>query len=158
MLTLFTWRLSWSLCPSNWSYWNNCRNNSCTFFAKEQSVYNESNKEKVALDGCLQLIIIELMDLSMFGNIIIFESARRMWDHIEVLCEGIEEVRENKRQILVSQYEAFMARPKDGIIEVFKIFNNFMGSITATKSWTISFSWQFQTSLNIELTFLEKAI
>lgn len=46
-----------------------------------------------------------------------------MWDHIKVLCEGTEEVRNNKKQILVSQYEAFMANPKEGITEEIERFN-----------------------------------
>ena len=46
-----------------------------------------------------------------------------MWDHIEVLCEGTEEVRENKKQILVTQYEAFMAQPKESITDMFERFH-----------------------------------
>ena len=46
-----------------------------------------------------------------------------MWDHIEILCEGTEEVKENRRQILVTQYEAFMAQPRESITEMFERFH-----------------------------------
>lgn len=48
------------------------------FVAKEQSSRCESDKQKVALDGCLQLIIMESMDLSLPTNMATFESAKRM--------------------------------------------------------------------------------
>ena len=45
----------------------------------------------------------------MYVSVAHLGSAKKMWNHIVVLCEGIVEVKENKRQILVSLYEAFMA-------------------------------------------------
>ena len=67
-------------------------------------------KEKVALDDHLQLILLDSLsnDKVMGGNVITCSSAYDMWKKIELLCEGSEEVRENQKQILVSQYEAFM--------------------------------------------------
>lgn len=51
-----------------------------------------------------------------------------MWEYIEVLCEGTDEVRENKKHILVFQYEAFMAKLKKGIIEILERFNKLINS------------------------------
>lgn len=73
-----------------------------------------------------------------------------MWDHVEVLWEGTEEVRENKKQILVCQYETFMAKPKEGIIKVFERFNKLIselqlqGKIYNNKKLNIRFLCQFQ--------------
>lgn len=112
------------------------------YVAKE---WTNSEKEKVALDSHLQLIIIDSMDLSIFGNIAVYGIAKEMWDHIEVLCEGTEEVRENKKQILLSQYEAFMAQPKEGITEVFERFYRlvnellFNGKTYSTKELNMKF-------------------
>ncbi|KAL8149116.1 hypothetical protein AgCh_006209 [Apium graveolens] len=50
-------------------------------------------------------------------------------EKIEILCEGIEEVRSNQRRILVSQYEGFMAKPKEGITEVFERFNKLINDL-----------------------------
>ena len=100
-----------------------------TVKAKDPSKWNDSEKEMVALDSHLQLIIIDSMELSMFGNIASYKTAKEMWENIEILCEGTEEVRENKRQILVSQYEAFMAQPKEGITEVFVRFHKLVNDL-----------------------------
>ncbi|KAL8146899.1 hypothetical protein AgCh_004581 [Apium graveolens] len=44
----------------------------------------------------------------------------KIWEKIEILCEGTEEVRSNQRRIPVSRYEGVMAKPKEGITEVFE--------------------------------------
>jgi len=45
------------------------------------------------------------------------------------LCEGTEEVRSNQRRILVSQYEYFMAKSKEGITEVFERFKKLINDL-----------------------------
>lgn len=65
----------------------------------------------------------------MFSNIATFESIKRMRDHIEMMYVGTVEVRDNKRQILVFHYEAFMTRPKERIIEIFKRFNKVISEL-----------------------------
>ena len=91
--------------------------------------YTEDEKEKVTLDGCLQLIICDSLDTNMYYAVAHYDSAKEMWDHIEVLCEGMLEVRENKKHILISQYEAFMAQSKEGITEVFERFNRLINKL-----------------------------
>ena len=64
-----------------------------SYEANDPSKWTETKKEKVALDSHLMLIHIDSMDNSMFRNIASSNSAKEMWDHIEILCEGTEEVR-----------------------------------------------------------------
>lgn len=56
----------------------------------DPTTYNEAEKEKMSLDGCLQLIISDSMDLNMFGTISHIDSAKQIWDHIEVLYKDTE--------------------------------------------------------------------
>ena len=69
---------------------------------KKISEYTEAEKEKVALDDCLQLIIIESLDNDMHKSIVTRETAKEIWEIIELLYEGTTEVKKNQRQILVS--------------------------------------------------------
>ena len=48
-----------------------------TMKPKDPSRWNDSEKEKVALDSHLQLIIIDSMELSMFGNIASYKTAKK---------------------------------------------------------------------------------
>ncbi|KAL8134022.1 hypothetical protein AgCh_009193 [Apium graveolens] len=43
----------------------------------------------------------------MFDNIINCKTAKDVWDTIQVICDGTEQVRENKMQLLIQQYEHF---------------------------------------------------
>jgi len=52
-----------------------------------------------------------------------------MWKKIELLCEGSEEVRENQKQILVSQYEAFMANQGEELTIMFERFSKLLGEL-----------------------------
>ncbi|KAK1369485.1 hypothetical protein POM88_035577 [Heracleum sosnowskyi] len=56
----------------------------------------------------------------MCGNVIGCSSAKEMWNKIELLCEGSEEVKDNQRQILISQYEAFMEKSGEDLTTMFE--------------------------------------
>ncbi|XP_074323121.1 uncharacterized protein LOC141660060 [Apium graveolens] len=99
------------------------------FTPKEPSTYTELENEKVALDTGLKLILIEFLDNLIYNNIINYESAKQIWEKIEILCEGTEEVRSNQRTILVSQYEGFMDKLKEGITKVFERFNKLINNL-----------------------------
>jgi len=77
----------------------------------------------------LQLILIESLDNVMYNNIVNCDTAKQIWEKIEILCEGTEEVRSNQRRILISQYEGFMAKPKEGITDVFERFNKLINDL-----------------------------
>ena len=96
---------------------------------KDPSEYTEPEREKVSLDSALQLILIESLDNVMYNNIVNCDTAKQIWEKIEILCEGTEEVRSNQRRILISQYEGFMAKPKEGITDVFERFNKLINDL-----------------------------
>ncbi|KAK1377988.1 CCHC-type domain-containing protein [Heracleum sosnowskyi] len=62
----------------------------------------------------------------MCGNVIGCALAKDMWNKIELLCEGIEEVKDNQRKILISQYEAFMAKPGEDLTSIFERFSKLL--------------------------------
>ena len=89
------------------------------FVPKESSEFNDTEKDKVALDTSLQLIIVDSLDIAMLNQVINCSSAKQMWDTIELLMEGTTEVKENRLDILTSQYEAFKSLPGENISQVF---------------------------------------
>ncbi|KAL8110822.1 hypothetical protein AgCh_026529 [Apium graveolens] len=99
------------------------------FASKDPSEYTEPEREKVSLDSALQLILIESPDNIMYNNIVNCDTAKQIWEKIEILCEGTEEVRSNQRRILISQYEGFMAKPKESITDVFERFNKLINDL-----------------------------
>ena len=73
-----------------------------TSVPKESSEITPPEKEFMALDTSLQLFIVDSMDSNMCHQILNCISAKHMWDTIEVIMEGTEEVRENMFDILTS--------------------------------------------------------
>ncbi|KAL8103457.1 hypothetical protein AgCh_027877 [Apium graveolens] len=59
---------------------------------KDASEYTEPEREKVSLDSALQLILIESLDNVMYNNIVNCDTAKHIWEKIEKLCEGTEEL------------------------------------------------------------------
>ena len=56
-------------------------------------------------------------------------SGKQIWEIIEILCEGSAEFKDNQKQILVSQYEGFMAKANKSITEVFERFNKLINEL-----------------------------
>ena len=52
-----------------------------------------------------------------------------MWDTIGMIMEGTEEVRENRLDILTSQYEAFKSLPGESVTQVFERFNRLINEL-----------------------------
>ncbi|KAL8098292.1 hypothetical protein AgCh_031164 [Apium graveolens] len=57
------------------------------------------------------------------------KNSKHMWETIEVINEGTEEVRENKLEILTSEYEHFKSNPGEGITEVFERYNALINNL-----------------------------
>ncbi|KAK1373969.1 hypothetical protein POM88_030162 [Heracleum sosnowskyi] len=60
------------------------------------------HKEKKAMN-----ILFNGLDSDMFDNVINCSTAKEIWDTVQTICEGTEQVRENKMQLLIQQYEHF---------------------------------------------------
>ncbi|KAK1397160.1 hypothetical protein POM88_007023 [Heracleum sosnowskyi] len=95
---------------------------------KDPSEILEPEKEKMVLDDHLQLILLDslTLDKAMCGSVISCTSAKEMWIRLALLCEGSEEVKGNQRQILISQYEAFMAKPGEDLTSMFERFSKLL--------------------------------
>ena len=53
-----------------------------------------------------------------------------MWETIELLMEGTEDVKENRIDILTTQYEAFKTLPGEGITLVFERLNKLINELS----------------------------
>ncbi|XP_074342639.1 uncharacterized protein LOC141680265 [Apium graveolens] len=70
------------------------------------------------------------MDDDMSHQIMVCESARNMWETIEFLMEGTKDVRQNRPDILTSQYEALKSLPGESITQVFERLNKLLNDLS----------------------------
>lgn len=97
---------------------------------KPLTEYSDAEKEIVALDDSLQLIIVDAMDSTMSHQILNCESGKHMWDSIKMIMEGTDEVKENRLDILTSQYEAFKSFSGESISTVFERYNRLLNELS----------------------------
>ena len=72
---------------------------------KVPSKFTEEDEKEVHKDKKTMNILFNGLDQDMFDNVINCTTSKDIWDTIQTLCEGTEQVRENKMQLLVQQYE-----------------------------------------------------
>ena len=97
---------------------------------KPKSEWTAREKELVSLDVSLQLILVDAMDEDMSHQIMVCESGKHMWETIELLMEGTEDVKENRLDILTTQYEAFKSLPGESITSVFERLNKLLNELS----------------------------
>ncbi|KAK1365621.1 hypothetical protein POM88_041182 [Heracleum sosnowskyi] len=74
---------------------------------KDITEYTDSDKELIRLDTGLMLILADSADKEMRYQLMNCTSGKHMWDTINLIMEGTEDVQENRLDMLTSQYEAF---------------------------------------------------
>ncbi|KAK1397029.1 hypothetical protein POM88_006892 [Heracleum sosnowskyi] len=65
----------------------------------------------------------------MHNHVLNCKDAKHIWETIEIINEGTEEVRENRMAILISEYEHFKSNPGEGISEVFERYNKLINDL-----------------------------
>ena len=71
-------------------------------YPKDPVDYTPDEKEDASLNINLQLILVESLDLIMYNHVLNCKDAKHIWETIETINEGTEEVRENRLEILTS--------------------------------------------------------
>ncbi|XP_074374352.1 uncharacterized protein LOC141714750 [Apium graveolens] len=92
--------------------------------------WSARDKELIALDEGIQLILADSMDDDMSHQIMVCDSAKHMWETLELLMEGTEVIRRNRLDILTSQYEVFKSFPRESITQVFERLNKLLNELS----------------------------
>ena len=98
-------------------------------YAKEPEDFTPAEKEEASLDVSLQLILVDSLDPLMNRHVMNCKNSKHIWETIEVINEGTKEVRENKLEILTSEYEHYKSNPGEGITEVFERYNALINNL-----------------------------
>ena len=86
---------------------------------KIRSEFSPEEEAEVNLDRNVRNLIFQGLTDEFLQTVINCESAKEVWETLQVLCEGTEEVRENNKGMLIQQYEYFMAFPKETLTETY---------------------------------------
>ena len=98
-------------------------------YPKDPANYTLDEKEDASLDINMQLILVESLDPIMYNHLVNCKDAKHIWETIETINEGTKEVRENRLEILTSEYENFKSTSGKGISEVFESYNKLINNL-----------------------------
>ena len=96
---------------------------------KNPSEFTEEDGKEVHKDNKAMNILFNGIDDDMFDSVINCPTAKEVWDTIQTLCEGTDQVRENKMQLFVQQYESFHSKSGESLNDLFKIFQKLLNGL-----------------------------
>jgi len=76
-------------------------------------------------------IISSILTLDEFYKVSIFQSAKEMWDVLEVTHEGTDEVKRARKDTLIQEYEMFRIKAEETIYDVQKSFTHIVNHLIA---------------------------
>ena len=132
-------------------------------YPKDPVDYTTNKKEVASFDINMQLILVESLDPIMYNHVVNYKDAKHIWETIETINEGTEEVRENRLEILTSEYEHFKFTAGEGISEVFERYNklinklNLQGKFYTQKEINIKFLLTLPTHLEHRITAIRES-
>ena len=132
-------------------------------YPKDPADYTPDEKEYAYLDINLQLILVESLDPIMYNHVVNCKDAKHIWDTIKTINEGTEEVKENRLEILTSEYEHFKSASGEGISEVFERYNklinkmNLQGKFYTHKEINRKFLLTLPTHLEHRITSIRES-
>ena len=68
---------------------------------KPKAEWTIEDMEEIRKDKKAMNILFNGLDQDMFDNVINIQTAKEVWDTVQIICEGTEQVRENKMQLLI---------------------------------------------------------
>ena len=96
---------------------------------KNPSEFTEEDEKEVHKDKKAMNLLFNGIDDDMFDSVINCPTAKEVWDTIQTLCEGTDQVRENKMQLFVQQYESFHSKSGESLNDLFNRFQNLLNRL-----------------------------
>ncbi|GAV62437.1 UBN2 domain-containing protein, partial [Cephalotus follicularis] len=96
---------------------------------KPENEYNDNDFRMLQLNSKAKHVLFCAVGPNEFNRISSCDSAKEMWDLLEVTYEGTNQVKESKISILVHEYELFMMHNDECISDMFTRFTTITNSL-----------------------------
>jgi len=100
-------------------------------FPKEFSQWTPDENKRAHYDVRAKNIISSALTLDEFYRVSVCESAKEMWDVLEVTHEGTNEVKRARKNTLIQEYEMFRMKTGESICDVQKRFTHIVNHLLA---------------------------
>ncbi|XP_068486973.1 uncharacterized protein [Phaseolus vulgaris] len=96
---------------------------------KPWSQWVEHERKKAQYDCIAKNIVTSALSSDKFFRVSQCESAKEMWDTLEVTHEGTNDVKREKKHVLIQEYEMFRMQKGETIVEVQKRFTHIVNHL-----------------------------
>ncbi|GAV64923.1 UBN2 domain-containing protein, partial [Cephalotus follicularis] len=96
---------------------------------KPENEYNDNDFRMLQLNSKAKHVLFCAIGPNEFNRISSCDSAKEMWDLLEVTYEGTNEVKESKISMLVHEYELFVMHDNECISDMFSRFTTIINSL-----------------------------
>ncbi|KAL9253465.1 hypothetical protein AKJ16_DCAP10058 [Drosera capensis] len=96
---------------------------------RPRSLWSKDDWELVMIDRKAQNQIFKALDDNMFEIMVHTIAAKEAWDALMLRNEGTNEIRENKKDVLIQQYELVSMRSDENLTIFFERFNIFINNL-----------------------------
>ncbi|KAL8148605.1 hypothetical protein AgCh_005820 [Apium graveolens] len=123
-----SWNWHKKLSHLNFNFINELAKNELSI-PKPRAEWTPEDIEEVHKDKKVMNILFNGLDKDMFDNVINSLSDKEIWDTVQLICEGTEQVRENKMQLLIQQYEYFHSEDRESLNDTFNRFQKMLNGL-----------------------------
>ncbi|GAV86348.1 zf-CCHC domain-containing protein/DUF4219 domain-containing protein/UBN2 domain-containing protein, partial [Cephalotus follicularis] len=96
---------------------------------KPENEYNDNDFRMLQLNSKAKYVLFCAVGPNEFNRISSCDSAKEMWDLLEVTYEGTNQVKESKISMLVHEYELFIMHDNESISDMFTHFTTIINSL-----------------------------
>ncbi|GAV79817.1 UBN2 domain-containing protein, partial [Cephalotus follicularis] len=96
---------------------------------KPENEYNDNDFRMLQLNSKAKHVLFCAVGPNEFNQISSCDSAKEMWDLLEVTYEGTNQVKESKISMLVHEYELFVMHDNECISDMFSRFTTIINSL-----------------------------
>nr|GEZ14048.1 DUF4219 domain-containing protein/UBN2 domain-containing protein [Tanacetum cinerariifolium] len=92
---------------------------------------NDDLKKKLAKNNKAKMVIYKALPRKEYERIFMCQTVKEIWDTLLITHQGNNQVKANKRDLLIQQYEQFMISEEESIDNTFAKFNSIITSLKA---------------------------
>ena len=96
---------------------------------KPEDDWDDQDMKKAELNAKAMNLLYCALDPNEFNRILTCNSAKEIWDRLEVTHEGTNQVKESKINLLMHNYELFKMEPTETISEMFTRFTDIINGL-----------------------------
>lgn len=100
------------------------------YIIREKKEWTPEEKLEVLKDSNVRNILHSSLDYVLSNRMISCKTVKEIWDTLETQCQGTMAIKENKRVVLIQEYEHFQNKADESLTDTYDIFLTLMNNIS----------------------------